>query len=431
VNPTSLKPTSLKPPSLKSHAITEGLFASEHDDGLRWRVNARKLVSYEVHLSPDLLDPSDATLVRAGSLDGGRGRRRLVVLETRVHELFGARIRAYFDAHRVVHEFCVIDAHERVKTMDSVFQVVSSMEAFGVARRREPVVAIGGGVLTDIVGLATSLYRRSTPYVRVPTTLIGMVDAGIGAKTGVNFAQHKNRLGTYHPSAVTLVDPSFLSTISARHLRNGLAEMLKIALMKDAALFEILATHGSRLVAERMQRRGSADGGAIALDAIRRSIHGMLQELQPNLWEHQLQRIVDFGHSFSPTIEMTALPELLHGEAVAIDMALSGVLAHHRGLLSADDLARIRGVMTDLHLPTWHRVCTPELLATALEDTVRHRDGRQLLPLTKGIGDACFVDDVTNGEIRAASAVLCDSTTTPRWAHAAVASLVGMRDYDG
>src|SRR5882757_5349685 len=287
---------------------------------MRWQVNSTKLVSYEVRLHTDLLDPADPTLARAGITETSARPRRLIVLDTRVHAIYGARLSDYLTAQGIEFDLCVIDAHERVKTMDSVFQVVSAMDRFGLARRREPMIAAGGGVLTDIVGLAASLYRRAVPYVRVPTTLIGMVDAAIGAKTGVNFQQHKNRLGTYHPAAVTLIEPSFLATLSARHLRNGLAEILKIGLIKDAALFDLLAVHGSRLVAERMQSAGSADGGAVAAEVTRRSIHGMLEELQPNLWEDELERVVDYGHTFSPTIEMEALPELLHGEAVSIDM---------------------------------------------------------------------------------------------------------------
>jgi 3-dehydroquinate synthetase len=291
--------------------------------------------------------------------------------------------------------------------MDTVLQIVRRMDHFEVARRREPVIAFGGGVLTDIVGLATSLYRRSTPYVRVPTTLIGLVDAGIGAKTGVNFDRHKNRLGSYHPSSSTLLDPRFLQTLDERHISNGLAEVLKIALAKDAELFRLLAGHGKSLVAGRLQPIGDDDVPDIVL---RRAVQGMLEELQQNLWEHQLQRIVDYGHSFSPTIEMHALPELLHGEAVAIDMALTTVIACRRGLVAPADRDLILGVMEELWLPIWHPVCTPEVLAQALVDTVRHRDGSQHIPLPIGIGRVCFVNDVTPHEIEAAMAELANRT---------------------
>ncbi|MEU0899202.1 sedoheptulose 7-phosphate cyclase [Streptomyces massasporeus] len=377
-----------------------------------WQVSTSKQVSYEVVLSPGLLNPSDPTLATAGDPWEARPGRRLVVVDATVHTLYGARIGAYFTRQGVEYETCVVDAHESVKSMDTVFEIVASMDAFGLPRRREPVIAIGGGVLTDLVGLAASLYRRSTPYLRVPTTLIGMVDAGIGAKTGVNFRQHKNRLGTYHPSAVTLIDREFLRTLGPRHLRNGLAEILKMALVKDAKLFEHLEAHGPRVVDERMQSVGSADGssdgGTAAEEMVARAIGSMLEELQHNLWEHELQRLVDFGHSFSPAIEMAALPELLHGEAVCVDMALSAVISHRRGLLDRRDLVRILRVMDRLELPAWHPVCTPELLTQGLADTVRHRDGKQLLPLPDGIGRARFVNDVSSTELDAALTVLLD-----------------------
>jgi ADP-glucose pyrophosphorylase/3-dehydroquinate synthetase len=363
-------------------------------------------VSYEVHIRPGLLDPGDPTLATACSVRKPGSGRRLVVIETRVHALYAERVTRYLAAQDLVYDLCVIDADEPVKNIDSVLHVVASMDRFGVARRRDPVIAIGGGVLTDIVGLATSLYRRSTPYVRVPTTLVGMVDAGIGAKTGVNHGAHKNRLGSYHPAAVTLIDPTFLGTLDERQLGNGFAEILKISLVRDAELFELLVAHGPRLVAERMQSAGSADHGALAAEVLQRAIHNMLQELQPNLWELQLQRPVDFGHSFSPTIEMAALPELLHGEAVSIDMLLTTVLAHRRGLVSARQLDRVRTLLCRLGLPLWHPICTPDLMHQALSDTVEHRDGRQLLPVPVGIGAVRFVDDVSPEELDAAVAQL-------------------------
>ena len=369
-------------------------------------MSAYKHVTYDVMLCTDVLDPADSRLATVGAPQDASGRR-LVVLDSLVHDLYGPRIRDYFGHHGTVFEFCVIDAHEGVKSMDSVLRIVSAMADFGVPRRREPVIAIGGGVLTDLVGLAASLYRRSTPYVRVPTTLMGMIDAGIGAKTGVNFLAHKNRLGSYHPAVATLIDPGFLATLAERQLRNGLAEILKIALVKDAELFELLELHGPRLVAGHML---PGDGPDVGREVIGRAIRGMLQELEPNLWESQLRRAVDYGHSFSPTIEMRALPDLLHGESVCIDMALTSVIARDRGLLSDEDLERVLGVMRGLGLPITHPVCTIELMVGALADTVLHRDGRQLLPLTPGIGRSCFVDDLRDDEIERALRTLRERT---------------------
>ncbi|MFD6529330.1 sedoheptulose 7-phosphate cyclase [Streptomyces sp. NPDC060184] len=354
-----------------------------------------------------ILDPAHSALAEAGNPPGSTGTRRLLVVEEQVQRLYGDRIAAYFDARGIETVTRVLPAHEQLKTMESAFHVVESMDAFGIARRHEPVVAIGGGVLMDIVGLAASLYRRSTPYVRVPTTLIGLVDAGVGAKTGVNFGRHKNRLGTYHPSSVALLDPAFLATLDQRHISNGLAEILKIALVKDRTLFELLAAHSKTLLNGRLQLTEDPDGRhLVAEEVLCRAVHGMLEELQPNLWEHQLQRLVDYGHSFSPVIEMEALPELLHGEAVCVDMAFTTVVARRRGLVSDEDTRRVLAVMEDLGLPVTHPACTPDVWERALTDTVRHRDGQQRLPLPVGIGQACFVNDLSPHELRAAHAEL-------------------------
>jgi 3-dehydroquinate synthase len=362
-----------------------------------WTVATALPVRYQVRATPGVLDPANPALAEAGVTTRTGPRRRLLVVEARVHELYGERIRAYCEAQHLDHRLCVLPAHEQVKDMDSVFRVAEEMTDFGIARRGEPVIAIGGGVLTDVVGLACSLYRRSTPFVRVPTTLIGLVDAGVGAKTGVNFNQHKNRLGTYHPAVETLLDPAFLATLDHRHIGNGMAEILKVGLIKDGELFDLLDQHGMELRAQRFQHPAAAE-------VLGRAVHGMLSELQPNLWEQVLERSMDYGHSFSPTLEMRALPELLHGEAVCVDMALTTVLAARRGLVSSVKCARILALMARLRLPLWHPLLQPDLLREALTDTIRHRDGRQRLPLPVGIGNGIFVDDLTPNELsRAAS----------------------------
>jgi 3-dehydroquinate synthase len=376
------------------HGITGLVRQGEREP--TWLVRAEKPVQYEVRMVDDLLDPSRSDLAEAGVTER-TDHRRFVVIDANVEAHYGRRLRAYLEAHRLEPWFCTLAVEERSKTMDSVTRVVKELDKFGISRRHDPVIAVGGGVLLDIVGFAASLYRRSTPYVRVPTTLIGIVDAGVGVKTGVNFESHKNRLGTYFAPALALLDKTFLRTLDERHVCNGLAEILKIALIKDRELFELLEAHGPELLRTRLQPTSAHDD--TGQQVLERAIHGMLQELQPNLWEHELHRLVDYGHTFSPSIEMRALPDLLHGEAVNVDMALTTVIAHGRGLVTEQDTSRIGRVMRRLRLPQYHPVCDATSLITALEDTVRHRDGYQRLPLPVGIGDARFVNDVTPEEI--------------------------------
>ncbi|MCA2205414.1 sedoheptulose 7-phosphate cyclase [Streptomyces sp. SMS_SU21] len=395
----------------------DGLFAVG-SPVTHWSVQTSNPVQYEIRACENLLDPGNSTILEDAS--GSSGQRRLIVTDAVVDSLYGDRVRAYFDHHGVEHRVLVLNDGETHKSMNAVLQVTEALDAFGIDRRREPVIAIGGGVLMDIVGFAASLYRRSTPFIRIPTTLIGLVDAGVGAKTGVNHNGHKNRLGTYFPADRTLLDRSFLATLDARHISNGLAEILKIALIKDARLFDLLEQHGADLLRNKLQspaavgptpadapvdQRLAARGLHLdpATEVVERAIQGMLEELQPNLWEKVLERVVDYGHTFSPTIEMHALPALLHGEAVAVDMALTTVLAERRGLVSSYQRDRVLDVMARLGLPVWHPLCTPEVLGDALRDTVRHRDGKQRLPLPVGIGSALFVNDVTEGELAAAA----------------------------
>jgi 2-epi-5-epi-valiolone synthase len=374
-----------------------------------WTVECEKPVRYQVAVTPGVLEPDNPALLRAGSAPGRESLRRFVVVDSTVDLLYGERIRAYLKHYAVDHHLCVIEASEQNKNTETMLSILDRLDEFGIDRRREPIIAIGGGVLLDIVGLAGSLYRRKTPYVRVPTTLIGLVDAGIGAKTGVNFGRHKNRLGSYEPPAAALLDRSFIATQEPREISNGLAEILKIGLIKDRRLFELLEQHGELLLAERLQGE-SPEGELAAREVLRRAVQGMLEELQPNLWEARLERLVDYGHSFGPALEMAALPALLHGESVAVDMALSTVVALRRGLVGRPDAERVLRVMRSLGLPTYHPLLATDLPVEALEEVTRHRDGVQRLPLPLGIGAAEFVNDLTAAELEDAVAGLAELT---------------------
>jgi 3-dehydroquinate synthase len=408
-----------------SASYTDGL-TRRHSASPTWTVEAVKQVRYHVVEASGLFD-TDSTLLLTGCADAALrpGDRRLVVIDSTVQELHGERITRYFDHHGIAVTLLPVRADESVKRWSLVTDVVDAMNDFGIDRRREPVIAIGGGVLLDVVGLAASLYRRGTPYIRIPTTLVGLVDAGVGVKTGVNYGQGKNRLGTYAPAVATFVDRSFLSTLDARHLSNGLAEILKVALIKSAELFDLLEDFGPLLIEDRFQGSTPALETA-ARRVVSEAIHLMLEELQPNLWEQCLERCVDYGHTFSPTIEMEALPELLHGEAVAVDMALTTVMGRMRGDVTEHQSERVLALMDRLRLPLWTEVLArPGILDGALADTVRHRDGQQRLPLPVGIGHHRFVNDVTPEELDTALKELDSARRRTGQNFASEAGLVG------
>ncbi|MYV91361.1 iron-containing alcohol dehydrogenase, partial [Streptomyces sp. SID1034] len=178
-------------PDLQSteHTFSDGLF-TVGDPVTHWSVRATKQVGYEVRVEENLLSVANRAILEDAV--EGETVRRFIVVDSVVDELYGTRIRNYFDHHAVDYHLLVLPAGEPAKNMELVLKVIDGLDTFGIDRRREPVIAIGGGVLMDIVGFAASMYRRATPWIRIPTTLIGLVDAGVGAKTGVNNDGHKN-----------------------------------------------------------------------------------------------------------------------------------------------------------------------------------------------------------------------------------------------
>ncbi|WP_328345364.1 sedoheptulose 7-phosphate cyclase [Micromonospora sp. NBC_00421] len=374
----------------------------------KWEVRSTLDVSYEIRIAADLLNPENPTLLELP--DGGIGSgERVVVLDHNLVGSYGSRIDAYFRARAVPHRTVVVSGGEQNKTMGQVFQIVSALNNAGTLRVGNPPIAIGGGVALDIVGLAASLYRRGIPHTRVPTTLLSLVDVSVAAKTGVNFQGYRNRIGSYSPPPLTLVDLSFLGTVPQRQISNGAGEMLKLGLIKDATLFELLEAGGPDLVNSRFQHSQTAR------HAIGLAIADMIEELRDNLWEKDLRRVVDYGHSFSPLVEMRHVHDLLHGEAVTLDCIFSAVIALRRGHLGHADLQRILDTARGLRLPVWHSAFgDAALLWQALSDTVRHRNGSQNLPLMAGIGRSLFINDLTFDEV---------ATTVEHMRHLATESL--------
>jgi 2-epi-5-epi-valiolone synthase len=264
----------------------------------------------------------------------------------------------------------------------------------GVRRRKDLVVAAGGGIVLDIVGFSANIYRRGIPCMRLPTTLVAEIDAGVGIKNAINFRQSKSRLGTFSAPYAVVVDPCFLSTLSDRQIRNGLSEALKIGLVADRALFELIEQHASHLVRTKLQ---SAQG----TDLIRRAIRAMLLELSPNLHERTLDRFPDYGHTFSPIFEFE-LSDLEHGEAVALDMAIATALAALSGILDIEDAEQILVTQHALGLPIVRAGLTMDMLLRGVHEAKRHRGGRLRMPILRGIGEAMFIDEISESQLEEA-----------------------------
>lgn len=358
----------------------------------RWKVTCQRLIEYEIVNAPHLFHPQNESLLSVGRVENAR---RFVVVDGNVAKYYLAEIQGYFKAHQIDAKIVTFPGGEEYKNIESYLSILHELDAFPIHRRDEPIIAIGGGVLTDVVGFVASTYRRSVPHLKVPTTLMGYVDASVGIKTGLNFNGHKNRLGSFEPPLRVFLDRAFLKTLPKRHLLNGVCEILKLAVIKDPELFTLLEQHGAESVASHFQ---TEPGGRI-LD---RAITGMLEELEPNLFEEQLARKVDFGHTFSYGLETRHEAHLLHGEAVLLDIALSMLIARARDLLPEAEINRFFRLLTRLGLELKAEILDPLLLWQSLAERVEHRNGFQRVPLPVGLGNCVFLNDLRFSEIESA-----------------------------
>jgi 3-dehydroquinate synthase len=361
-----------------------------------WDVDASRGSTYSIVEAEPLLDVANPAL--AG---GQRGGRRFVVLDAGIIAL-KEDFRKYFACYGMETSFLVMAGGEMAKSMNVVLTIAEAFQQFGLDRRNEPVVIVGGGAVLDAAGFAASVFRRGVPFIRVPTTVLSYVDASIGMKTGVNLNGRKNLLGAFAAPKAVLLDRQFFETLPLGEVASGLGEVLKLGVGCDQELFEMLEDKAESFIADRLI-------GAKGLILLRRAIDSMLEELRRNLFEDELRRVVDLGHTFSQPLEVKIGSEpLRHGEAVAVDLNLSAALACRRGLLSAADAARLARLTRRLQLPVAPPHVPPSAFWSSVIDRTRHRAGRQRIPLPNGIGSCVFVDDITPGELGEALHALRD-----------------------
>ena len=325
--------------------------------------------------------------------------RCLMVVDETVHGLYGEQMHAYFDHHGIALTVFPVTIREPDKTLGTVERIVDAFGAFGLLRT-EPVLVVGGGLTTDVAGFACSMFRRSTNYIRVPTTLIGLIDASVAIKVAVNHGKSKNRLGAFHASQKVILDFSFLKTLPLDQIRNGTAELVKIAVVGNGSIFELLEKYGEELLETRF---GQVDGSPQLREAARRvtydAIHTMLRLEVPNLRELDLDRVIAFGHTWSPTLELTPPMPFFHGHAIAIDMALSTTLAERRGYISVSDRDRIFWLMSRVGLALDSPHLTSELLRGGTESILQTRDGLLRAAVPRPVGTCYFVNDLTGNEL--------------------------------
>ncbi|GBQ22014.1 putative shikimate kinase [Gluconacetobacter sacchari DSM 12717] len=339
---------------------------------------------------------------------GGKDEPFIIFMDEGLPEAHRKIFLSTLEEQDIRFSLTLVPGDEDNKTLEYVLKVVDQLNAASAKRRSTPPIVIGGGVVLDVVGMAASIYRRGIPFIRIPTTLLAMVDVGVAAKTAVNHLGYRNRLGTFHPAVLTVIFQGYLDTLPVEHISNGLGEIFKLALIKDRVLFDLISEHGNTLLSNPGKSTDETD------EIIIRSLEGMAVELESNLWESELKRVVDFGHTFGPLVEMSFVPDLFHGKAVALDCLLSLLISANRGMLEEVDVESVFEVAKKLGLADHHPGFDDvDLLWRSVEDATLHRNGHQNLPLMTGIGCSTFIQDLTKAEVAKASAQLGSRLRSP------------------
>lgn len=263
---------------------------------------------------------------------------------------------------------------ERRKRLSTLEQVLEALVRSG-ADRHTAILGFGGGVASDLFGFAASVYMRGVPYVHVATSLVAMVDAAIGGKTGVDLQSGKNLAGTFSDPIAMFAHVDALRTLPYRHLREGLAEVVKHGIIEGGDLFEALET-----LAPHPFSRWPWE--TIVNDA--QNVKRMI--VSDDRLEHGIRETLNLGHTFGHGIERASAYRVSHGAAVSIGLRAAGLLALRTGRFSREEHLRVLTLLTLLRMPLWTREAPSQILSAMSADK-KKREGRLRFVLPREIGD--------------------------------------------
>ena len=328
---------------------------------------------YEVWVGFGLLEEAGLRAAAAVS-----GRRALIVSDEQVGPLYLDLVAQSFRTVGFTVARLEVPAGEAIKALPWVERIYdAALDA--ELDRRSLMVALGGGVIGDLVGFAAATYMRGIPVVQIPTSLLAQIDASVGGKTGVNHARGKNLIGAFHPPALVLCDLDVLTTLPEREWRAGLAEAVKHGVLADAGYFEWIERQAAALTARREDVR---------LPLVLRSIEIKAAVVEEDEREADRRAVLNLGHTIGHAIETClGYRHWLHGEAVAVGLVAVSRLACRLGLLAQGDADRIEAVLRNLGLPT--RLppgLAPERVLAATRTDKKRIDGhvRWVLPVKIG-----------------------------------------------
>ena len=303
--------------------------------------------------------------------------RYAIIADDVTGPLYAGRVAAELPTDRTMHvQFA---AGEASKTRETWTALTDELLEAGCGRDTT-IIALGGGVTGDLAGFVAATFLRGVPYVQVPTTLLAMIDSSIGGKTGVDTAHGKNLVGAFHRPSAVVTDPELLLTLPGPHLRAGLAEALKHAVIADATLFDWIELHSAELLDE--------PGGTHMTELIARAVAIKARVVEADERESGMRKTLNLGHTVGHAIEQVSGYSLLHGEAVAIGMVVEARAAEAVGIAEPGTCERLMAALERLELPS--RVppdLEPDRIIAATRADKKAREGLVAYALPCRIGE--------------------------------------------
>ncbi len=330
-------------------------------------------------------------LAQAGKLLKGAGfsGKAVIVTDTIVRGLHAGALEQSLKQEgfqAVTLEIPVGEEHKSLETAGHLYNELGSFHA----ERNTPILALGGGVIGDLTGFVAATYLRGVPLVQVPTTLLAQVDSSIGGKVALDYGTLKNKIGAFYQPKLVISDITVLKTLPSRQLRNGLAEVIKYAVIRDREFLTYIEEH--------LDMIESFDTGALE-EIVFRSAKIKAAVVEKDERDTGLRNILNYGHTIGHAIESVSDFRIAHGEAVAIGMVAAARISHEKGLLSQNELGRLKGVIERAGLPTEPpKLNLPDVIKAMGHDK-KIMNGRVRFVLPKTIGEVFVTGEVKQSQV--------------------------------
>lgn len=349
--------------------------------------------AYEIHVEAGALQ-TIGERVRAAVPSVKNGGRAALITDEGVEPYHGRAVAKAMQAQGLDTTVAVMPVSEKKKTLGTV-NTLYSLLLEARLERGHPVVTLGGGICGDVGGFVAASYLRGVPFVQCPTSLLAMVDASVGGKTGVNMPQGKNLIGAFWQPDLVVADVSVLSTLPERELRCGLAECIKHGIIRDASLFDWIVEHAEQIAALETQT---------LIELVERNVRIKAAVVMADERERGERAHLNLGHTFAHAIEATAQfgGKYKHGEAVSIGTVAAATLAAAEGMCDASVVTRVREAFERVGLPVSGTLAPTAMLLKVMGHDKKVEGGRLRFVLPTKIGEVTIRDDIAPEAVAAA-----------------------------